>query len=251
MAETYKKVLPGNWVNHINAWPQPTADFVKNKRPSGDPRDRLQQGVLIQPGWLAIHKVGYVHIPKGDPPAAAGGLKGYDIVIPSPDTMAEKPRADVIGMIIPEKAIPYRIGIRIPRVEQQPGFYSGGVKDPLMPPRSGLLGNPGAVIHLDTDAAGGGTAGVSETALATDKLAVGATGDFNPDEYSISIAPAKPVANGSELVVKLWADQGGLGSDLIGGVYVIAEVMYLVEDVVAGPDQVQLPGASLVSGLIG
>lgn len=250
MAELIKKILPGNWVTHINAWPQPTPDFVKNKRPSGDPRDRLQQGVLVQPGWVAVHKVGHVHIPQGAPPAAAGGLKSYDILIGSPDTMAEKPRADVVGLVVPAGAIPYRIGLRIPRIEQQPGFYSGGVKDPLAPPRSGLLGNAGSHIYLDTDAAGGGTAGVSNTALATDQLVIGAGGDFTPDQLSLSIAPAAAVAPGAGLTVKLWCENGGLGSDLLGGVYIVAEVMYLVEDEVADLDALHLPGAT-TSGVIG
>ena len=53
MAETYKKIFPGNWVAHLNAHALPNASFKANKRAVGDPRDRHQQGVLFMPGWIA------------------------------------------------------------------------------------------------------------------------------------------------------------------------------------------------------
>jgi len=123
MAETYKKIYPGNWVVGLNAWPKPNADFVKNNRPVGDPHDRQQQAVLYMPGVLAVQKVGFVHV-QGAVPAAPGvgaGVQGYDITIGSPDTRGDdKPRADVKGLIVPAGASLYRVGLRVPRRPTSP-----------------------------------------------------------------------------------------------------------------------------------
>ena len=42
---------------------------------------------------------------------------------------------------------------------------------------------------------------------------------------------------------KICADQGGLGSNFLGGIYLVAEVCYIVLDSVADLDSLHLPGA--------
>ncbi|MCE2836045.1 MAG: hypothetical protein LW834_03480, partial [Cyanobium sp. 49614_E6] len=239
MAETYKKIYPGNWVVGLNAWPKPNADFVKNNRPVGDPHDRQQQAVLYMPGVLAVQKVGFVHV-QGAVPAAPGvgaGVQGYDITIGSPDTRGDdKPRADVKGLIVPAGASLYRVGLRVPRQANQPGAFSSGAKDPVAPEASGLLANAGAKLWLEAKAtapagAPGDSGAISATGAHTGPMNVSARGDFDADDFCNSVAT--PVVTTAELEFKLWADKGGLGSSFLGGLYLVAEVCYLVEDHVA------------------
>jgi hypothetical protein len=51
------------------------------------------------------------------------------------------------------------------------------------------------------------------------------------------------VATTSEQEFKIYADKGGLGSTFLGGVYLVAEVCYIVEDAVADLESLVLPGA--------
>lgn len=249
MAETYKKIFPGNWVERLSAYPLPNADFRKNNRPVGDPHDRQQQGALYMPGAVAVHKVGFVRI-EGAVPAAPGsgaGITGYDVTIPSIDARGDdKPRADIKGLIVPQGAYLYRIGFRIPRLGNQPGYYSSGAKDPVAGEGSGLKANAGAKIWLEAKA-GGATAvpadsgAITAAAAHTGAISVGASGEFPADSFANSLLT--PVATTGELELKLYADKGGLGSSFLGGIYVVAEVCYLVEDEVADLESVVLPGA--------
>jgi len=249
MAETYKNIYPGNWVERISAYPLPNAEFKKNNRPSGDPHDRQQQGVLYMPGEVAVHKVGFVRI-EGAVPAAPGtgaGITGYDITIGSPDTRGDdKPRADIKGLIVPQGAYLYRIGFRIPRLGNQPGYFSSGAKDPVAGEGSGLKANAGAKIWLEAKAGGSTAVPTDSGAIAaagahTGTVSVGASGEFPADSFSNSVLT--PVGTTGELEFKLYADKGGLGSTFLGGVYVVAEVCYIVEDEVADLESLILPGA--------
>lgn len=244
MAETYKKIYPGNWVAHANAYPLPNAEFKKNGRPTGSPLDRQQQGVLIWPGVIAVHKVGYVHIDEALGNAAAG-VVSYDITIPSPDLRPDdKPRADVNGLLIPSGVQLFRVGLRVNAIGEQPGFYSQGPKETSMM-HSGLLGNAGANLWVDTDAAAAAApaspGAVSATAASAGPITVGADGEFPVDDFALGAYPA--VATTADLTLKLFTDQGRLGSALLGGIYITVEAIYMVEDKVAGLDAVHLPGA--------
>lgn len=249
MAETYKKIFPGNWVERLSAYPLPNADFKKNNRPVGDPRDRQQQGVLYMPGAVAVHKVGVAHIQGAVPavPGTGAGITGYDITLPSIDARGDdKPRADIKGLIVPQGAYIYRIGFRIPRLGNQPGYYSSGAKDPVANEGSGLKANAGAKIWLEAKA-GGATAvpadsgAITAGAAHTGAISVGANGEFPADSFSNSLLT--PLATTGDLEFKLYADKGGLGSSFLGGIYVVAEVCYIVEDEVADLESVVLPGA--------
>jgi hypothetical protein len=249
MAETYKKIFPGNWVERISAYPLPNAEFKKNNRPSGDPHDRQQQGVLYMPGAIAVHKVAFCRI-EGATPAAPGtgaGVVGYDLTVGSPDTRGDdKPRADIKGLIVPSGAYLYRCGLRIPRLAAQPGYFSSGAKDPVANEGTGLKGNASAQLWLEAKA-GGATAvpadsgAVTATGAHTGTLKASAAGDFTADDFAAGVLT--PVTTTAELEFKIYADKGGIGSTFLGGVYLVAEVMYLVEDSVADLESLILPGA--------
>jgi hypothetical protein len=256
MAETYKKIFPGNFVAGLNAWPLPNADFTKNKRAVGDPHDRQQQGVVYVPGFIAVQKVGIVHI-QGATPAAPGtgaGVQGYDIVIPSVDSRPDdKPRADVKGLIVPAGASLYRIGLRVPRVQSQPGYFSSGAKDAVAPESSGLLANAGAKLWLeakatDPTAAPGDSGAIAATGAHTGPMNVSARGDFDADDCSNSVPT--PVITTAELSFRVWADKGGLGSLFLGGVYLVAEVCYIVEDTVPSSMQSPLQAPAIQASLV-
>lgn len=249
MAETYKKIYPGNWVERISAYPLPNADFKKNNRPSGDPHDRQQQGVLYMPGAVAVHKVAYLHV-EGAVPAAPGtgaGVTGYGLTICSPDARADdKPRADISGLIVPQGAYIYRCGLRIPRLGAQPGYYSSGAKDPVAGEASGLKGNASAQLWLEAKAGGATTVPADSGAITgagahTGTLKADANGVFTPGEFKNNLLT--PVLTTAELEFKLYADKNGLGSTFLGGIYLIAEVCYLVEDAVADLESLVLSGA--------
>lgn len=238
MAESYSVIYPGNYVNHLNTWGKPNAAFKTANRPVGDPHDRQHQAVVVRPGLLAVQKVAYLHV-QGAAPAGTA-IKGYDLTIASPDARADdKPRANISGLIVPSGAMLYRVGLRVPRAANQPGYYSSGAKDAVAPERSGLLTNATGKIWLEakstdpTAAPAGGA--VTATGANSAALTVNAaTGDF--DAAAVSTTLPTPVTTTAELTLKLWADKGGVGSTFLGGVYVIAEVAYLVEASVADLD---------------
>ena len=246
MAETYKKIFPGNWVERISAYPLPNADFKKNNRPSGDPHDRQQQGVLYMPGVIAVHKVAFCHIEGAIPPGT--GVVGYGLTVGSPDTRGDdKPRADIKGLIVPSGAYIYRCGFRLPRLSAQPGSFSSGAKDAVAGETSGLKGNATAQVWLEAKAGAVTAAPTDSGAITaagahTGTITVAANGEFPANEFSNGLVT--PVATTAELEFKLYADKGGLGSSFLGGLYLVAEVCYLVEDSVADLGSLNLPGAA-------
>ena len=245
MAESYKKIYPGNWVSHINAWPLPNAEFKKNKRPAGDPHDRQQQGVLYLPGFIAVQKVAFARIEGGV--EADGAVHSYDLTIGSPDTRGDdKPRADIKGLVVPEGALLYRAGFRVSPIGAQPGYYSSGAKDLTGNDSSGLLAAPACELWLEAAAAppaGAPTTGAI-TANASNTLSLKAplTGEFAADEVLTSLTD--PVLTTAEQTFRLYTDKGSLGANLLGGVYVVAEVCYLVNDSVVDLESCHLPGAA-------
>jgi len=246
MAESLKKVYPGNWITHISAWPYPNADFKANKRGVGDPRDRQQQAILYMPGVCAIQKVGHVFI---DTPldAAATATVGYDVIIGSPDTRsADKPRADVKGLFVPEGSWLYRLGFRVCSVTDQPGFSTAGPKDPLVPARSGLFANPDAEMWLDsgnvTGVSGAPPAGIAAARSASGPLDVDVvSGEFMPS--SVEVTLPVPVSTANDQTFKLYVSKGGMGTTFLGGIYLVVEACYMAPDSVPDLDTIHLPGA--------
>jgi len=247
MAESIKKIYPGNWVTHVNSWPYQNSDAKVNGRGPGDPRDRCQQGILYMPGVVAIQKVGHVFIDAPLDPAATATI-GYDVIIPSPDTRPDdKPRADIKGLFVPEGAWLYRLGVRVCSVSDQPGFPSQGPKDPLFPAQSGLAGNAGAEMWLDSAvnvaaAAVAPPAAIAAAASASGPLDVDpATGEFAPSSLEVTLPV--PVSTANDQLFKLYASKGGLGTDFLGGIYIVVEACYMQTDTVPDLDALHLPGA--------
>jgi hypothetical protein len=259
MSETYKKVFPGNWVNNIDAYPLPNASFKTNNRPPGDPHDRQQQAVLFRPGWMAVRKV-----------AVAKVTDGVATVLPltilSPDERSDdQPRRNINGLLVPQGALLFRAGLRATSVSQQPGYYSsgdpgnnngnGGVVD------SGVNGTPGDQVVLSSATPAAKNAGViSATACNTPTdpangsgLVVGADGNLPAGSTLVQAAYGSPVAVTSDLLFQVYsvaasgaAAGSGISTPLLGGVYLVAEVCYLVQEpVVDLTANVFLPGATV------
>lgn len=264
MAETYKPIFPGNWVTHINAYPLPNASFTKNKRNPGDPHDRQQQSILFMPGWMAVRKVGFAHID-------AGGGTSFDFVIGSPDLRPEdKPRNDVKGLLVPSGAIVYRAGLRVPSVSAQPGYYSSGDRGTTTSgtTKSGLTGTATDQLVLASAAPAAKAVGsIAAAAITTSTdpaaaadasaLVVKADGSIDAGSQLVQSPFGTPVVTTADLTLKAYsvaAAGTGAGSaikaTLLGGVYLVAEVCYLVKEEVADLEDVHLAG-SLTSGSIG
>lgn len=246
MAESYSIIYPGNFVNHLNTWGKPNAAFKAAGRSTGDPHDRQHQAALVRPGLIAVHKVGHLLVEGAVP--AGSDVKGYDFTIGSPDARADdKPRSDIQGLIVPSGAFLYRVGLRLPRLGDQPGYYSSGAKDAASSERSGVLTNATGKVWLEAKATDPTAATVSgaitATGASTAPLTVNATtGDF--DAAAVETTLTAPVTTTAELTLKLWADKGGIGSTFLGGVYVLAEACYLMPAPVADIDWLNaIPGA--------
>jgi len=249
MAESYKKIFPGNAVVHLNAYASPNDDFSSNGRASGDPRDRKQQALMFCPGWLAVRKVGYAHI--------TAGATSWDFKIPSPDLRPDdKPRADITGLFIPSGSVVLRAGFRVPAVNAQPGYYSAGSRQDAASLGSGLVGTATDLLAISTaaistSAAGSIAAGAIRTASNnTAQIVVAADGTVPTGTELVQTAFGSPVATNTDLTLKLYsiatagnAAGSAISSALTGGVYVVGEVVYLVPEGVAGLDDLHLSGA--------
>lgn len=250
MAETYSKILPGNWTVPLSAYPLPNAGTGR-----GVASGRRQQSALFMPGWKAIHKVGYAFVDDA-------GAAEFDIILPSPDTRPDdKPRADVKGLYVPTGAHLYRVGLRVPGVSEQPGYYSSGPRGvlPDAPEDAGLVGTATDMLAvgsaLPASQAGGSitpTAAHTST-LAACKTIFGADKRLKEAQEYVCVNPWDGTAGPTtaDLTFKLFVlDTTGaaagdpIKSDLLGGVYLIAEVCYLVPDDVEGFQALKISGAS-------
>lgn len=253
MAETYSIIYPGNFVNHLNTWGKPNAAFKAAGRAVGDPRDRQHQAAVVRPGMLAVHKVARLFVSGAVP--AGSAVKGYDLSIASPDARADdKPRANIEGLIVPSGAFLYKVGLRLPRLADQPGYYSSGAQDIEAGETSGVKTNATGKLWLEakaTDPTVAPSSGaISATGANTPALTVNATtGEFNAAAVSTSLIT--PIATTAELTLKVWADKGGIGSTFLGGVYIIAEVCYMVEAPVADLNWVRAIEGARVAGYTG
>ena len=254
MAESYKKVFPGNAVNHLNAYGQPGADFTAAGRPTGSPLDRRQQALMFCPGWLAVRKVGYAKITEA-------ATAAFDIIVPSPDTRSDdKPRADIVGLHIPQTALCYRAGFRVLPTSDQPGYYSQGARQATT--TSGILGtNTNKIVLASAVPAASAAASIGATAITTATDAgslIVASGEVPIGSRTVQTAFGSPVAitQSGGLTLKLHVTNtavnatGTVTTLFSGGVYVMAELCYLIPEEVAGINEVPLPGSNY-SGFIG
>lgn len=245
MAETIRKIFPGNVVNYLNAYGKPNASFTTNARPVGSPQDRQHQGAWIMPGWVAVHKVGYALV--GTTVATS-----FDFTIPSPDTASDKARADIAGLLIPSGSILYRIGFRILPTSKQPGFVSQGPRAETTV--SGITGTATDKLTLASAtpaASAGGSIAAGAVTTGTDGTAViiPAGGAVPVGQKVTATAFGSPVVTNTDLTLKLYSVAtggtsagSGISSTFTGGCYVIAEACYLVPDTVPELDSLRIPG---------
>lgn len=259
MSETYKRIFPGNWVNHLNTYALPNRDFETNNRSTGDPRDRMHQSAIYRAGWMCVSKVGYSLI--------EGDATSWDVIVPSPDTRPDdKPRSDIEGLFVPEGVLLYRAGLRVVPVHQQPAYYSQGYRnDPNDQLHSGIFGTDAGdqlVLTNYNISTGGisypaasGVGVISGTATSTpndssnDLVSTNAGDEIQPGTSLLTKNVGDEVRTTADQFLKLTsvnsagtAAGGNFRSSLSGGAYVVSEVCYLVEAPVPTLDELQLPG---------
>lgn len=204
-----KAIYPGNWVAPLSSY--------------------QSQPVIALPGRVYYHRVGYVKV-------TAVGAKEFDVTIPSPDKRPDdKPRADIVGLTVPQNAYLYHVGLRVldARKDRSKGTA-----------RSGLLWSNGADrIKLASAVTVGTTAGaITATTVSSPPL----------DDASLTIAPSGAagsvfqiitpvlITQSGGLTLKLYLDNGNTGALAAGagtlssteadGSYLVAEVAYYTED---------------------
>jgi hypothetical protein len=259
MPETYHKILPGNHTMPLSAYALPNPSFDKKTQQRGDPKNRFQQSLLVMPGVLAVHKCGYAFI--------EGVGTEWDIIVPSPQTenSPDKELPDIKGLFVPSGAVLTRVGLRITGKHEQPGYYTAGKRgvapasDPATglaaPEDAGLVGTAGEGLMVSSDPAltGAGAITASGAYTSDTSCVVGPDGRLTSHEESVDASPlfgGTATVTSADLTLKLYntvagGPGNGITADLLGGVYVLAEVVYLVPDRVCGfgDGSIKLPGA--------
>lgn len=247
MPETYKPVFAGNVVQHINSFANPNASFRTNNRPVGFPDDRAQQAQVVMPGWMAVRKVGYAVI--SNTPASL-----FPIIVPSPDQReGDKPRPDINGLFVPQGGIVIRAGFRVLPVSAQP--YASAPRD-TPAAASGLLGTATDKVILASalpaaSAAGSITGTVISTGSDGTAAIVTAGLEVPVGSFAIQTAFGSPVAitQSGGLTLSLYCRNtavnanGTIRAANAAGVYVLAELCYLVQEGLAELDDVYVQGA--------
>lgn len=195
-----KKIYAGNYVNALSAY--------------------QAQGVVTMPGRVYVHRVGYIKVDST-------ARREFDVIIPSPDKRPDdKPRPDITGLVVPNGANVYFLGLRVLDARRDPSLGSA---------RSGLIWGNGAGRIKLASAVGVDGAAITATALSTTPI----------NDTSLTVAPQgstfgviTPVRTTAEMTLKLYFDNGttglgdaaGLTSLEPGGSYLVAEVAYYLDD---------------------
>ena len=206
-----KRIYPGNFVTNLSSF--------------------QGQCVVAVPGRQYFHKIGYALV------SSTGGTS-FDVIIPSPDKRDDdKPRANIIGLVVPDGATVYSLGLRVTdtRKEKDKGDAA-----------SGLVGTN--TNRLKLASAVNSTAGgvISGSALGTNSanLAVAST-TIAPSTGRFSAAGT--AVSGAKTLKVFVTDSAGTGagstltSTATGGSYIICEVSYYLDDDVATTDDTILP----------
>lgn len=204
-----KAIYPGNWVAPLSSY--------------------QAQPVIALPGRVYYQRVGYIKVTTA--------ATSWDVIIPSPDKRQDdKPRADITGLVIPENAYLYSVGLRVLDARKDRGVGTA---------RSGLVFSTATDrIKLANALGSGTTAGAITATTASTPPLVGTGGTVAPSGAAGSafgqITPVKITASGG-LTLKLYLDvgtaatapAGTLSSSEADGSYLIAEACYYIEDGVA------------------
>lgn len=195
-----KKIYPGNYVSALSAY--------------------QSQGVVSIPGRTYVHRVGYIKVD-------ATARTEFDVIVPSPDKRPDdKPRPDITGLVVPNGAHVYFLGLRIRDARKDAGQGTA---------RSGLVWGDGADRIKLASAVSVNGAAITATTLSTTPI----------NDTSLTAAPQgsvfgviTPVRTTAQMTLKLFYDNGstaagnaaGLTSNEAGGSFLIAEVAYYLDD---------------------
>lgn len=204
-----KSIFPGNWVAPLSSY--------------------QSQPVIALPGRAYYQRTGYIKVTTA--------ATSWDVIIPSPDKRQDdKPRADITGLVVPQNAYLYSVGLRVldARKDRERGTA-----------RSGLVFSTATDRIKLADALGSGTsAGAITATTASSTPLVGTGGTVAPSAAGVLpfsvITPVKITTAGG-LTLKLYLDVGSaatapagtLSSSEANGSYLVADVCYFVEDAVA------------------
>ena len=198
-----KKIFPGNYVNYLSSY-------------QGQP-------IVAKPGLAYSHVIGYAKI-------GAAAATSFDVIIPSPDKRPDdKPRPDIVGLVIPTGVWLYRLGLRVVDVRKEADRGTA---------RSGIVATNGDRLKLAS------AVDVINTITATTAGSPGvvaASTTFAPGAVSRLEGLAVPVLTTQAITLKVFVDDDGtdagtaISSAEPGGSYVVAEACYFKADDV--PDQ--------------
>lgn len=201
-----KKIFPGNYVNHLSSY-------------QGQP-------IVAFPGRRFVHLIGYAKV-------TATPAQEIDVIIPSPDKRPDdKPRADIVGMVIPQNAYLYHLGLRVRDARKDRGMgtaYSGltfGANSDRVKLANATATALGALTATTASTPGiqtGGSPSVTTApqGVVTHPAAIGtqitASGGLTLKVYNVNAAGTA-------------AGTTGLSTTEPGGVYLICEAAYWVPD---------------------
>lgn len=200
-----KKIFPGNYINHLSAY-------------QGQP-------IVAFPGRRFVHLIGYAKV-------TSSAAQVIDVIIPSPDKRPDdKPRPDITGMVIPENAYLYHLGLRVRDARKDRGkgtAYSG------------------LTFGATTDRVK--LANAVATALSALTATTASTPGIQAPNPSLTTAPQGVVTHPTGIGTQITASGGltlkvynvnaagtaagttGLSTTEPGGVYLICEAAYWVPD---------------------
>lgn len=206
-----KKIYPGNYVNRLSSY--------------------QSQPAVCLPGRVYYHITGYALV-------NSTGDTSFDVVIPSPDRRQDdKPRADIVGLVVPTGANVYHMGLRVPDLRKDRSLGTA---------LSGLAGTATNRIKL-ADALANDDA-MSSTTLSTPSSAVVVAASGTVAPVATTKGAITPVAlSGAETLRVYVTTSGGttagstLTSTVTGGTPIIVEVAYYLADDVAELEDVYRP----------
>lgn len=204
-----KKIYPGNYVNNLASYANPSASGVPT-------------GVVSMPGRIYYHIVGYGLIPFG----SGNAVTSVPITIPSPDRrLDDKPRPDQTSLVIPSGAKVYHLGIRVPDLRKDRGVGTAF---------SGIVGTNTNRLKV-ADALANDDA-MTTTTLSTPSASVVVASTTIAPVSAIKAVVTPVVLSGSETLSVYVTDSSGtsagtaLYSSAAGGTPIIVEVAYYLED---------------------
>ncbi len=216
-------IFPGNWVCPLSSY--------------------QNQPVIAQPGRVYYQRVGYIKVTTA--------ATSWDVIIPSPDKRPDdKPRPDITGLVIPQNAYLYSVGLRVLDARKDRGVGTA---------RSGLVFSTATDrIKLANALGSGTTTGAITATTASSPPLVGTGGTVAPSNAAGSVfsdGSATKITQSGGLTLKLYLDVGSaatapagtLSSSEVDGSYLIADVCYFIEDGVA--DESYIGGLPFPSGV--